>query len=47
MTPILLHMIDERGNSMMGITQEKLDKALDQAAEVIPENVARIYSYWK
>ena len=47
MTPILLHMIDEQGNCMMGITQEKLDKALDQAAEVIPETVARIYSYWK
>ena len=47
MTPILLHMIDEQGNSMMDITQEKLDKALDQAAEVIPETVARIYSYWK
>ena len=47
MTPILLHMIDEQGNSIMGITQEKLDKALDQAAEVIPETVARIYSYWK
>ena len=47
MTPILLHMIDEQGNSIMDITQEKLDKALDQAAEVIPETVARIYSYWK
>jgi uncharacterized protein len=47
MTPILLHMTDEQGNSIMGITQEKLDKALDKAAEVIPETVARIYSYWK
>ena len=47
MTPILLHMIDDQGNSMMSITREKLDKALDQAAEVIPETVARISSYWK
>ena len=47
MTPILLHMIDEEGNSMMGITQDQLDKALDQASEVIPDTVARIYLYWQ
>ena len=47
MTPILLHMIDEQGNSMMGITQDQLGKALDQASEVIPDTVARIYLYWQ
>ena len=47
MTPVLLHIIDEQGNSMMGITQDQLDKALDQASEVIPDTVARIYLYWR
>jgi len=47
MTPILLHMIDEQGNSMMGITQEQLDNALDQASAVIPDTVARIYLFWR
>lgn len=47
MTPILLHMIDEEGNSMMGITQDQLDRALYQASEVIPDTVARIYLYWR
>jgi hypothetical protein len=43
----LLDMIDEQGNSMMGITQDQLGKALDQASEVIPDTVARIYLYWQ
>ena len=47
MTPILLHMIDEQGNSMMGITQDQLDKTLFQASEIIPDSVARIYLYWQ
>jgi hypothetical protein len=28
MMPILMHMIDEEGNSVFGIAQEKLDQAL-------------------
>ena len=47
MPSILLYMIDEEGNSMMGITQDQLDKALDQASEVISDTVARIYLYWQ
>ena len=47
MTPILLHMIDEQGNSMIGITQNQLDEALKQASEVIPDTVARFYLYWQ
>jgi len=37
-------MIDEEGNSMMGITQDQLDKALDQASEVIPDCLAPFLS---
>lgn len=43
MLPILAHMIDEQGNSMLGIAQEDLDETLDVAAEAIPEIVPAVY----
>jgi uncharacterized protein len=43
MLPILIHMIDEKGNSMFGLAQEELDQALDQAAEAIPLAVPEIF----
>jgi len=46
MTPIMVHMIDEDGNSVMGIDQRELDEILDQAAERIPDVVAGIYQFW-
>ena len=47
MTPILCHLIDENGNSVMGIRQEELDATLAQAAENIPDAVAGIYQFWQ
>jgi uncharacterized protein len=36
MLPILVHLIDEEGNSVFGMEQEQLGETLDQAAEAIP-----------
>ena len=47
MTPILCHLIDENGNSVMGIKREDLFDALGQAAEDIPAAVAGIYQFWQ
>ncbi len=43
MLPILIHMIDNDGNSMFGITQAELDETLAQAAEAIPMVVPAIF----
>ena len=45
-TPFMLHLLDEDGNSMMGIPQERLDETLAQAAREIPKSVAAIYRFW-
>jgi len=45
-TPMMVHLIDESGNSVMGIPQEQLGQALDQAAEKIPASVVAIYKFW-
>jgi uncharacterized protein len=47
LTPILVHLVDEGGNSVMGIPQEELDQALDAAAEEIPGAVVGIYRFWR
>ena len=46
-TPIMHHMLDDNGNSAMGVPQEELDEVLAEAAEVIPETVAGIFNYWQ
>ena len=43
MNPIVVHMLDENGNSLLGLVQEELDDALGQAAESIPMAVAAIF----
>ena len=45
-TPIMVHLLDVNGNSVMGIPQEKLDKTLALAAEKIPKSVVAIYRFW-
>lgn len=45
-TPIMVHMIDDAGNSVMGIPKEALDETLDAAAKEIPKVVAAIYRFW-
>lgn len=46
-TPILVHLMDEQGNSVLGIQQEKLDAVLDDAARQIPNAVAGIFQFWR
>ena len=45
--PIMVHLLDDNGNSVMGLPQEELDQVLDEAADAIPEAVAEIFSYWR
>lgn len=45
--PILVHLIDETGNSVMGIPQEEFGDTLDAAAEEIPGAVVGIYKFWR
>jgi len=47
LTPILVHLIDEEGNSVMGIPQAELDGTLDAATEAIPNSVVGIYRFWQ
>jgi len=45
-TPIMVHLLDDNGDSVMGIPQEKLDETLALAAEKIPKSVVAIYRFW-
>ena len=45
--PIMVHLLDDNGNSVMGIPQEELDQVLAEAADAIPDAVAEIFSYWR
>jgi uncharacterized protein len=45
--PMVTHMLDDNGNSLMGIPHEKLDQALAEAADAIPDAVAEIFLYWR
>ena len=39
-------LLDDNGDSVMGIPQEKLDETLALAAEKIPKSVVAIYRFW-
>lgn len=45
MLPILVHMIDDKGNSEFGIPHEELDETLATAADAIPTVVPAIYRH--
>ena len=47
MAPIIAHMLDDEGKSMLGIPQDKLDVALAEAADAIPHAVSGIFRFWK
>lgn len=46
-TPIMVHLMDENGNSVMGIPQEEIDQVLAEAADAIPDTVSEIYQFWR
>lgn len=45
-TPMMVHLLDDNGNSVMGVPQEELDKTLAEAAEQIPQSVVAIHRFW-
>jgi len=46
-TPMMVHLMDENGNSVMAIPQEELDRTLDEAAQQIPDVVKAIQKFWQ
>ena len=46
-TPIMVHMIDQNGDSVLRIPQEDLDSALAEAADKIPGVAVGIYQFWQ
>ena len=46
-TPIMVHMMDDNGHSVMGIPHEELQQVLAEAADAIPEAVVEFFSYWR
>jgi hypothetical protein len=44
MVPILMHMFDDKGNSMFGLPEEQVDEALARAAQVISEVMPAIFT---
>jgi len=47
MMPILVHILDDNGNSPFEIPQEELDQVLADAADAIPDAVVAIYAFWR
>jgi len=47
MFPILAHLFDDEGNSLSGATKEELPAALDEAAQLIPVSVSKIFVFWR
>ena len=47
LTPIMVHMFDDKGQSMMGLEKDQVEQVLDEAAEQIPDTVAAIYEFWR
>ena len=45
--PIMAHLLDENGNSLVGAHQEELDGLMDTSAKRIPEVVTNIFAYWR
>lgn len=45
--PMVKHLMDDNGNSVMGITHEELDQVLGEAADAIPDAVIAIFNYWR
>ena len=46
-TPIMVHLRDGEGNSVLGVPREDLDEALKEAAEEIPSSIFGIHQFWE
>jgi hypothetical protein len=47
MFPILAHLFDENGKSLVGAAEEQLDALLASTADEISETVPRIFTFWQ
>ncbi|WP_375571382.1 YecA family protein [Seohaeicola saemankumensis] len=45
--PIMVHLMDDNGSSVMGIAQEEQDRVLAIGAEAIPYALIDIFNYWR
>ena len=45
--PIMTHILDDHGNSVLAIPQEELDQKIDEAADQIPQTVVAIFEFWQ
>ncbi|MEX5578698.1 hypothetical protein DD556_10815 [Phaeobacter sp. JL2872] len=45
MTPIMAHLFDDSGQSLLGIPEEQLPQALDEASKAIPTTVVEVYQF--
>ena len=44
---IMVHLLDDNGNSVLGIPHVELDEVLAEAADAIPETVTGIFQFWR
>ena len=47
MFPILAHLFDDEGNSLIGASKDDHPKVLDEAAERIAPTVPNIFTFWQ
>lgn len=47
LSPIIAHLHDEEGNSLMMGDSDRMDELYDQAADLIPSSVIAIHKFWK
>jgi len=43
----MVHLLDDNGDSVMGIPQEELKQVLGEAADAIPKTVTGIFQFWR
>lgn len=46
MIPIMIHILDQNGKSVLGVPKEELGEVLDQAVSEIASSVCKIYAFW-
>jgi uncharacterized protein len=45
--PLMTHILDDAGNSILGIPEGELGERFDDAAEKIPNSVVAIFQFWR
>ncbi len=45
--PIFVHLLDNDGNSLAGISDDRLHEVLDEAAQLISVSVPGIFAFWQ